>query len=172
MLMYHTGRDAEERGHDETLLSKGVKRERKWLFHASITVNFMVYEDRTETKLLQLFAHPENSEWFSTISVISFEVSAVAERKKACGKKLVTLKNWWKNWWKKLVTNGKKLVTFFFVFYKSFLDLNFLLPLLPYLCSGVPVYQQNFITVYGKWLLMKGTTLFLCMECTEAQVVT
>jgi len=73
---------------------------------------------------------------------------------------------------KKLVTNGKKLVTFFFVFYKSFLDLNFLLPLLPYLCSGVPVYQQNFITVYGKWLLMKGTTLFLCMECTEAQVVT
>jgi len=31
-------------------------------FHNSITVNFMVYQDRLETNLLQLFGHPENSE--------------------------------------------------------------------------------------------------------------
>jgi len=32
--------------------------------------NFVVYEDRLETNLLQLFAHPENSEWFSIIYAI------------------------------------------------------------------------------------------------------
>jgi len=41
----------------------------------------MVYKDRVETKLLQLFAHPENSEWFSIISYIIFEVIIVAEEK-------------------------------------------------------------------------------------------
>jgi len=29
-------------------------------FHNSITGNVMVYHDRLETNLLQLFAHPEN----------------------------------------------------------------------------------------------------------------
>jgi len=29
--------------------------------------NFMVYQDRLETNLFQLFAHPENSEWFSIV---------------------------------------------------------------------------------------------------------
>jgi len=35
------------------------------LFHNRIIGNFMVFEDRLETNLLQLFAHPENSERFS-----------------------------------------------------------------------------------------------------------
>ena len=41
-------------------------------FHHSITGNFMVYQDRIETNLLQLFAHPEISERFSIISVLIF----------------------------------------------------------------------------------------------------
>jgi len=43
----------------------------------------MVYQDRFETNLLQLFAHPETSECFSVISVIIFEVNIVAEQKQA-----------------------------------------------------------------------------------------
>jgi len=31
-------------------------------FHDSILGNFMVYQHRLETNLLQLFGHPENSE--------------------------------------------------------------------------------------------------------------
>jgi len=41
----------------------------------------MVYQDRLETNLLQQFAHPENSEQFSIISVVTFEVSTVDEQK-------------------------------------------------------------------------------------------
>jgi len=52
-------------------------------FHKSIMVNLMVHQDRLETNLLQLFAHPETSEWFSMISVFIFEVAIVAERKQA-----------------------------------------------------------------------------------------
>jgi len=43
--------------------------------------NFMVYQDQIETNLLQLFAQQENSECFSIISVIIFEVNIVAEQK-------------------------------------------------------------------------------------------
>jgi len=43
----------------------------------------MAYQDRIETNLLQLFAHPETSEWFSIISGIIFEVNIVAEREQA-----------------------------------------------------------------------------------------
>jgi len=43
----------------------------------------MVYQDRPETNLLQLFRHPENSEWFSIISVIIFEINIVDEQKQA-----------------------------------------------------------------------------------------
>jgi len=38
---------------------------------------------RLETNLLQLFVHPEDSEWFSIIFVIIFEVNIVAEQKQA-----------------------------------------------------------------------------------------
>ena len=48
-------------------------------FHNIIIDNIMVYQDRPVTNFLQLFAHPENSEWFSIISVNIFEVSIVAE---------------------------------------------------------------------------------------------
>jgi len=41
----------------------------------------MAYQDRLETNLLQLFQHQENSEWFSNISVIIFEVNIVEEKK-------------------------------------------------------------------------------------------
>jgi len=41
----------------------------------------MVDQDQVETNLLELFTHPENSEWFSIISVIIFEVNIVAELK-------------------------------------------------------------------------------------------
>jgi len=43
----------------------------------------MAHQDLIETNLLQLFAHPENSEWFSIISGNIFEVNIVAERKQA-----------------------------------------------------------------------------------------
>ena len=52
------------------------------LFHNSIIGNFMVYQDRLEINLLQLFGHPDNSEWFSIISVIIFEVNIVDEQNK------------------------------------------------------------------------------------------
>jgi len=42
----------------------------------------MVYQDRPETNLVQLFAHPQNSEWFSIISAINFEVSIATEQKR------------------------------------------------------------------------------------------
>jgi len=43
----------------------------------------VVYKDSLEINFLQLFAHPENSEWFSIIFVIIFEVNIVAEQKQA-----------------------------------------------------------------------------------------
>jgi len=43
----------------------------------------MVHQDRLEKNLLQLFAHPERSEWFSIIYDIIFEVNIVAEQKQA-----------------------------------------------------------------------------------------
>jgi len=52
-------------------------------FHKSIIGIFVVYQSRIETDLLKLCAHPENSEWFSVISVIIFEVEIVAEQKQA-----------------------------------------------------------------------------------------
>jgi len=48
-------------------------------FHNSIIGNFMVYQARIETNFLQLFAHPENSEGFSIISLIIFEANIVAK---------------------------------------------------------------------------------------------
>jgi len=47
------------------------------LFHSSIIGHLMVDKDRLETNLLQLFGHPEYSEWFSII----FEVNIVTEQK-------------------------------------------------------------------------------------------
>jgi len=43
----------------------------------------MVDKDRLGTNLLQRFARPQNSEWFSIISAIIFEVNIVAAHKQA-----------------------------------------------------------------------------------------
>jgi len=43
----------------------------------------MVYKDRPETNLLQLFVHPQNSQWFSLRYAIIFEVNVVAMQKQA-----------------------------------------------------------------------------------------
>ena len=43
----------------------------------------IVYQNRIETNLLQLFAHPENSDGFSIISVAILEVNIVVEQKQA-----------------------------------------------------------------------------------------
>jgi len=51
-------------------------------FNNSIISNFVVYQDRLETWSLQLFEHAENSECFSIISVIIFEVNIVDDRSK------------------------------------------------------------------------------------------
>ena len=53
--------------------------------HNSIISNFMAYQDRIETNLLQPFAHPQSSERFSIISVIIFKVNIVAEHVNAKG---------------------------------------------------------------------------------------
>jgi len=50
-------------------------------FHKSIIDNFMVYQDPLEANSLQLLGHPGNSESFSMISVIIFEVKMVDEQK-------------------------------------------------------------------------------------------
>jgi len=39
----------------------------------------MIYQDQFETNLLQLFPQTQNSEWFSAISVIIFDVNIVAK---------------------------------------------------------------------------------------------
>jgi len=43
----------------------------------------MVYEYRIDTNLLQLFVYRENSEGFSIISGVIFEVNIVAKQKQA-----------------------------------------------------------------------------------------
>ena len=43
----------------------------------------MIYQDRHETKSLQLVAYSKNSEWFSTIFVFIFEFKIAAEQKQA-----------------------------------------------------------------------------------------
>jgi len=43
----------------------------------------MVYQNSLKTNLLQLFTHPENSEWCSVIFVNISAVNIVAEQKQA-----------------------------------------------------------------------------------------
>jgi len=63
------------------LVLKGGQRGWRYLFHNSMVGISMVYEDGFYTNLLQLFAQQENSEWFSIISAIIFQVNIVAEQK-------------------------------------------------------------------------------------------
>jgi len=77
-------RDAGEWVHNEGIVPmpfhKGATGA-KVPFYKSIRGNFMVYQDRFETNSLQLFAHPETSEWFSIIYVFIFEANIFAEQK-------------------------------------------------------------------------------------------
>jgi len=52
-------------------------------FYENVIGNFMVYQVLIETNLLQLFTHPETSDWFSIFSGIIFEVNIIAEQKQA-----------------------------------------------------------------------------------------
>ena len=73
-------RDSRKREYDGALPLDLTKKEqrRQWcLFDNNIICNFMVYQERFETKLLQLFAHPESSEWFSIIPIIIFELTSI-----------------------------------------------------------------------------------------------
>ena len=80
----------------------------------------MVYQDRLETCLLQLFSHPDTSEWFSIISVMNFQVNNVAEQKHAL---LVTI----------------------FCFVKVFILLNSFTAPLTYHFSGVPGKEDKIV---------------------------
>jgi len=62
-LFFSTG-DSSDQGHREWGISPLTFQKGEGVpFHKSILSNFMVYQDRLETNLLQLFAHPENPEW-------------------------------------------------------------------------------------------------------------
>jgi len=77
-------RDAGERRHDGVLLVwPFVRGATEMPFYKSIIGNFMVYQDRLKTYLLQLLAHPETLWWFSVIHVIIFKVNIVAAQKQA-----------------------------------------------------------------------------------------
>ena len=59
------------------------KEEEEVPFHkVSEVISWFIKID-LETNLLQLFANPETSEWFSLIYVISLDVSIVAKQKEA-----------------------------------------------------------------------------------------
>jgi len=52
-------------------------------FYNRIIGNLMVCQERFETNLLQPFAHPENSEWVSIISVLTVEANIASKQKQA-----------------------------------------------------------------------------------------
>ena len=68
---------AESGGLASPVLSKGGGDN----FSSQYHMEFHGQQDLVETNLLQLFTHPQHSEWFSTLSVIIFEVNSVAEQK-------------------------------------------------------------------------------------------
>jgi len=74
----------------------------------------MVYQDRIDTNLLQLFAHPETTEWFSIISGIIFESTSLLNRNKY-------------NW-----------LRFCLFFIRLHCPQLFYCPSLPYCCSVIP----------------------------------
>jgi len=65
-------------GHCPPSTLKGGQRGHKCPY-TSIISNLMIYQHQLETNLLQLFGHTWNSECFSIISVISFEVNILAK---------------------------------------------------------------------------------------------
>jgi len=108
----------------------------------------VVYQDRLETNLLQLFRHPETSDWFPIISVITFETNIVVEQKQA------------------------ELVTIFF--YKFALHPNLFLPLFrrPWLlynnCTQEPTHELRMRIKYER----KRSLFYVAVICTNTKVRT
>ena len=74
----------------------------------------MVYKDPLETILLQLFAHPQNSQWFSIRSALFLRSTLLLRENRH-------------NWYR------------FVCFLQASVTLNSFISPLPYRCSGVPV---------------------------------
>ena len=102
-------------------------------FLNGIMCNFMVYQDRLEANLFQLFANPENSERFSIISV--FFINVVGEQKQ------------------------EQLVRFFVVVYTFPSTSTLLLFALRYRCSGVPVLKWTAKKV--AWGVLSGAKKYV-----------
>jgi len=81
--------DAGKQESDTGIALCSFKKGRRCIFHYNIVGNFMVYQDRIETNLLQLFAQQENSEWFSVISVIILKSILLLNRNKNIGNDLL-----------------------------------------------------------------------------------
>jgi len=82
LVQARTPESEEMAGHCPPALSKGGGTGAEVPFHNNVIGNFVVYQYRVETNLLQLFAHRETSEGFSIISVIIFEVNILLNRNK------------------------------------------------------------------------------------------
>ena len=67
--------DAGERGYDRGVAPFRINGRATWadvLFNNSMIGNLIIDQDRSETNLLRLFAHPGNSKWFSIIAYWHF----------------------------------------------------------------------------------------------------
>ena len=106
-------KDARKQESDRGISLCSFKRGRRHLFHYSIVGNFMVYQDRIETNLLQLFAQQENSEWFQSFPLAFLRLILLLNRNKNIGKHLL-------------------------VFYKFPFPRTFILLPLPYRCFSGP----------------------------------
>jgi len=127
-------RDAGEGGNDGVLplpLWEGGNRGRR-AFHNRLTKNCMVFQDKLETNLLHLFAHSQNSEWFSINFAIIFE-------EKICCPKTSTMGN-------------------DFCFLQVFIAFNsFTSPILAYVPSCLQG-MQSLVTTLGNGQIWLGTS--------------
>ena len=135
---------------------EGQRGRRCFFITVSYRYNFMVYPDRLETILLQLFEYPENSEWFSIISVIIFKVDMLLNRSKHI-----------------VIGND------FFAFYNFPLLLTLLLQPLPYRCTGIPE-SARCVNKLGQnvglqmWIwrhIMTSHTAYIQQWCTDMEIL-
>jgi len=88
MLSYHISMHQRRQRAGEWLvqcppfLSNGGTTRAVVPFYNSIICNFIVYQERFETNLLQLFAHPEKSQRFSTILCLCLRTTLFLNRNK------------------------------------------------------------------------------------------
>jgi len=122
-------RDVGEWGHSLLTFLKGANVA-DVPFHNSIMRDFMVYQDRLETNLLQLFAYTENSEWFSNFPFFFLSSTLLLNRNKH-------------NWFR-----------FFYYFLWVSIALNSFTASLPFCCSVIPVLHAIFSEIRN--LLWQG----------------